>query len=108
MKSNILNRRDLMTAQTLFRAAYFNSRKWSDTVKDAIAKYGERPQGGFISGIYSEHFPQLVQDQLKALAKEVSRYSNLAWKAFPPRIRHHTKMKLKQAVIDRDGKGHYG
>lgn len=76
-------------------------------VNEATAKHGER-NSTHISGIYSDHFPQETQDGLREVASLVTKYLDRAWKAFPARIRWHTKMALKQAVIAKYGRGYYG
>ena len=104
----LLARADLTLARKAFEGAAAQSRAWDKLVSDSIAKHGDRPQGGFVSGIYSEHFPKETQETLRDLAKGVSVYSDNAYSLRPRGVRMSTMRNLRLAVIARDGSGYYG
>ena len=65
IQTRLLSRSDLFAACEEFRRAYKFSRQWDRMVKEAIALHGER-NSTHISGIYSDHFPQKTQNDLRA------------------------------------------
>lgn len=109
MKSTALLRRyDLAAPRELFKKAAARSRAWNKAVHRAIAKYGDRPSGGYISGIYSYHFPEHVKNGLRNLAHAVTEYNDAARAARPKRIRGETIEALRVAVRSQYGGGFYG
>lgn len=104
----ILLRPDLAESRKLFEKAAARSRAWNRAVARAISKYGERPGGGHISGIYSDHFPEHVKDGLRNLARSVTEYGDAARAARPKRVRSETISALRLAVRRRYGGGFYG
>lgn len=103
---NLLNDPKFDKATERFALACAASRKHSKLAKAALAKYGEH--GAPTSGCVREHFPQDVKDDLRALAAECTRWSQLAWQAKPPRVHASTMRKLASQVATRDGSGFYG
>lgn len=98
----------LIPVRDAFVSAYAASRLWSDIVSRAIAKYGDRPQGGFVSGIYSEHFPKALRTRLRDLAHKVTTEGERAENLRPKRVRWDTIRAIRQQVIATQGKGYYG
>lgn len=91
-----------------FREVARLSRAWDSLVSRSVKAYGPRPQGGFVSGIYSEHFPQDVQTRLAKLARAVSLASDNANALRPYRVRQSTVRAIRAHVIATEGSGHYG
>lgn len=108
VQRKLLARNDLAPARSAYVYAAQLSRAWDGLVQRGIAQYGERPQGGHVSGIYSEHFPQEVQDSLGQIARHVTDASNRAWSRKPRGVHFSTMRALRQAVHARDGSGFYG
>lgn len=106
--SSLLTRPDLILARDAFRVSATYSVKWDNLVAESIKRYGARPQGGHISGIYSDHFPKLLQDTLRDIAHSVTRHSNEAYALRPKRVRLATMQALRLAVRAKYGAGYYG
>lgn len=104
----LLARTDLAPMRKAFERVCRLSRLWNRIVQRGIARFGERPQGGHVSGIYSEHFPQRWQNRLRNIAEEITRAANESHALRPSRVRSHTVRELKLAVKARDGSGYYG
>jgi hypothetical protein len=102
----ILDRDDLRESAVLFAAACACSRAHVALADDACRRYGDH--GALISGCVRDHFPDAVKDNLRALAQSVTRWSDCAWSARPPRVRRGTMRALSRAVCRRDGGGFYG
>lgn len=98
----------LEPSKNAFSAAFKASREWSKLVKESIEKYGDRPQGGFVSGIYSEYFPKEVQENLRKLCYLVRDLGQVAFDSAPKRTRTATLVKLKNHVAETEGRGYYG
>jgi hypothetical protein len=98
----------LLPAEAAFTRAARYSRAWSRVVSRAIARFGERPQGGSISGIYSEHLPENWQRGLRTLAKRITQEIDKAYALRPYRTRFSTMRNLHWSVKSRDGSGYYG
>lgn len=103
---NILDRPDLQRAAELFADACAQSRKHTDTARDALKEYGAH--GPDISGCVREHFPLVTKDYLRSLARNVGILSDAAFAARPARVRLATMRALARAVAARDGSGFYG
>lgn len=104
----LLARKDLEPARKEFELAAYFSRRWTELVHESVAKYGDRPQGGFVSGIYSEHFPNLIQRTLKDYATAVSEHSDKAYSLRPKGVRAETMRNLRGAIRAKYGAGYYG
>jgi hypothetical protein len=85
---NLLDRPELQTAAELFAKACAASRAHSRLVARAEKQYGDH--GPVISGIQREHFPDAVKDQLRTLARDVTRYLDAAYAARPNRVHSRT------------------
>lgn len=106
--AQLLARADLIPARDAFASAAKCSRKWDEIVSESIAVHGTRPQGGHVSGIYSEHFPELTQRLLRDLANRVTAENERAYSLRPRRVQMSTMRNLRLAVHSRDGSGYYG
>lgn len=104
----LLSRPNLLPAQQSFANAARYSHEWNALVAKSVKAYGDRPQGGFVSGIYSEHFPEPVRNQLRDLARRVSVETDIGFALRPARVQMRTMRNLKNAVRERDGSGYYG
>ena len=93
-------------SQTYFELACQSSRTHDLEAREALAKYGDH--GPQISGCVREHFPDGVKRDLRFWSREVSRFSDLAYKHRPRRTRSTTIRRLGQEVATRDGAGFYG
>ncbi len=107
-QKRLFSRIDLQPARLAFIAAASASMAWDSLVTDAVKQYGNRPQGGFVSGSYSEHFPQSVQNRLRFLAAQVAVESDKAFSLRPARVRTETMRALRHAVRAKYGSGYYG
>jgi hypothetical protein len=106
--SKLLSDPRLAASRDAFTLAAKYSRLWDQTVARGIKRFGERPQGGHVSGIYSEHFPQRWQTRLRNLARAVTEHSDRAYASKPARVRLATLRQLRAAIHARDGSGFYG
>ncbi len=107
-QTRLLARPDLAIPAALFTEAARLSRLWDQMVAHCVKRFGERPQGGHVSGIYSEHLPAHWQTRLRNVAQGVTREGDHAWQSRPARVRSATMRDLRLAVIARDGSGFYG
>jgi hypothetical protein len=105
-KQSILDRPYLLKAAQHFAAACAISRAHGLVTASALHVYGDH--GPQISGTIRDHFPEDVRDNLRGLARLVTRHSDEAWAARPPRVRQSTMLALSRAVAQRDGGGFYG
>lgn len=105
--ARLLARPDLASAANAFTIAAQYSRKWDTLVAESIKIHGER-KGAHISGIYSDHFPQVLQDTLRGIARSVSFHSDAAYRLRPSGVRASTMRNLRLAIHARDGSGFYG
>ena len=103
---NLLSRPELARATELFAAACFQSRAWDSEFAVARMKYGAH--GSDVSGCGRAHFPDPVKDRLRELARQVSAFSDLAYRERPSRVHAATMRALSRAVAARDGSGFYG
>ena len=106
MAYDITKRADLAKSAELFAAACYQSRAWDNELSVSLFRYGGH--GPSVSGIGRDHFPSHVKDNLRDLARQVSAFSDLAYKARPNRVRVATLRKLARAIAARDGSGFYG
>lgn len=106
MKQDILTREDLQESARLFTRAYRASRLHSAYAAQCFHRHGD--QGQQISGIVRDHFPKSCKNRLRCLALAVGSFSDAAWQAKPARIQRTTMFKLRNAIIERDGRGFYG
>jgi hypothetical protein len=98
----------LLPSYEAFKKANEVSRAWDSLVSESIKTYGARPQGGHVSGIYSEHFPQALQDRLRDMARQVSELSDKAYSLKPARVHASTIRALRGLVVAQYGKAYYG
>lgn len=101
-----LDRPELARAAELFAQSVAAARRHNELAAQALKKYGEH--GPAISGAVRSHFPAKVKDELRALARDVSRLSDEAYKARPRGVRVSTMRELARDVATRDGSGFYG
>jgi hypothetical protein len=104
--SKLLQRADLKRAHQLFVIACKHAREHSRVTADALKEYGDH--GPQISGCIREHFPDAIKDRLRNLARTVTRVSDMAYAARPPRVRMETMRQLSRAVARKCGSGFYG
>ena len=104
--NKLLLRDNLKPAAALFRKSVEASKKHSNKVADAFNKHGDH--GPQISGVIRDHFPTDVKDDLRKLARDVSKFSDAAYAARPKGVRQNTMWKLSQAVADKYGHAFYG
>ena len=93
-------------AQTYFECACLASKTHSEIAAEALAAFGDH--GAPISGCVRDHFPSDIKDDLRHWARETSRFSDLAYKHRPKRVRMATMRRLGTLVATRDGSGFYG
>jgi hypothetical protein len=105
-KDNILERADLVAAQSQFAFACLASRLHSQLAELGFRDYGEH--GAQISGCVREHFPEELKDNLRELARKVTQYSDKGYSLRPYRVRRDTMRHLARSVATRDGSGFYG
>jgi len=106
MNTKLLSRPEFATAIGHFIKAVQASAAHSKAVGAALKKYGSH--GPEISVISRDHFPAAVKDKLRDLALAVTRESDAAWAARPPRVRTPTMRALASAVANKYGSGFYG
>lgn len=106
MKQDTLTREDLQESAKHFTRAYRASRLHSAYAAQCFIRYGD--QGPDISGVVRGHFPESSKDRLRSLARAVGAMIDAAWQAKPARVQRTTMFKLRNAIIDRDGRGFYG
>lgn len=106
MRQGVLNRSDLKQARTLFEHACSASRLHSKLAAHALKQFGDH--GPAIAGCVRDHFPPDCKETLRAMARDVTRFSDEAYAARPARVRWQTMRKLASAVATRDGSGFYG
>lgn len=72
----------------------------------ALANYGSH--GAQISGCVRDHFPPVIKDRLRSLARIVSDELDLAKAARPKYTRTATVIHIGRLIATRDGNGFYG
>ena len=87
--------------------AYAASRHHNFLASACLLRCGDG-NGQDISGVVRDHFPKPEKDALRALAQTVTVSLDKAFAARPKGVRFQTILRLKEAVISRDGKGFYG
>ena len=106
MKTNLLDRDDLVRPRFYFELACSFSLSHSRSAEAALKKYGDH--GPIISGCVRDHFPDDVKHHLRNLARCATANLEHAHKARPRGVRHATIRALGRAVSARDGCGYYG
>ncbi len=106
MANQLFNRQDLKSSAYLLTLACRASREHSALAERALNDYGDH--GSPISGIVRDHFPEDTRITLRALARDVARYSDEAYAARPKGVRYATMRELGVAIATRDGSGFYG
>ncbi len=89
-----------------FENACKASREHSALASKSLDRFGD--QGSQISGVVRDHFPADVKDNLRELARTVTRESDAAYAARPKYTRLTTIRSIGQMVARRDGSGFYG
>ena len=107
MYRDILSRADLEKSADAMQSACFLSREHSRLCRDYLAQYGNG-NGKDISGIYRDHFPEPVKEQLRSIARAIAEFSYRAYKVKPRGVHAATIRKLGRAIAARDGTGFYG
>lgn len=102
----LLARPELQRAAELFAKSVAASREHNKVAAAALKKYGEH--GPQISGAVRDHFPADVKEKLRALARDVTAFSDAAHAARPARVRTGTMRALGREIATRDGSGFYG
>lgn len=106
MKRDYLTDHEFAPVVEFMRKACEASRKHSALAQHALAKYGSA--GCDISGCVRTHFPEEIKDQLRALARSVSEFSDSAWKLRPAYTQRKIVNRIGRLVATRDGSGYYG
>lgn len=106
MAKDILERADLASAGAQFVVACAASREHDRLAAEALEKFGAH--GPQISGCVRDHFPSDVKDKLRALARDVTTYSDRGYALRPSRVRLDTMRHLARSIATRDGSGFYG
>ena len=104
--TDILNNPKFTEVVAHFVAACKASREHSALASKCLNLYGS--QGSSISGVVRDHFPSMVKDELRRLARLVTTESDAAYAARPKRTWVATIRTLGQLVARRDGSGFYG
>lgn len=89
-----------------FECCLFYARAHDQLAAIALREYGDH--GPLISGCVRAHFPEQVKDVLRFTARQVTYWSERAYEARPPRVRHDTIRVIGRAIARRDGDGYYG
>jgi hypothetical protein len=64
-------------ARDFIAAGNTRHKEWIQLAAHALEKYGAH--GSLISGVVRDHFPAVMKESLRQLAREASHYSSLAW-----------------------------
>ncbi len=87
--------------------AYAHSRAHSKLAALAFKRYGD--QGSMISGVVRDHFPKPMKDRLRDISRKVGKLLDESFYDWRLAGKHHaTWIRLKDATIQKYGRGYYG
>ncbi len=98
---------NLQAAERHFTRACRLSRLWSSYVSRNIDRHGRRP-GNHVSAVYSDAWPEYIQERLRKVARAVSCFTDAGYAARPKGVHRSTMTRLAKSIARRDGSGYYG
>lgn len=105
-KSKYMTEARFAAAAALLRESCAYARRWDALYAAACAYFGDH--GPLISGCGRDYWPELVKEQLRALARLASDAMREAFEKRPPRVRLATMRALARDVATYYGTGRYG